>query len=193
MKDYFYDKRVFVTGHTSCKGACLTHILRRLGAKVTGFALPATTKEKQYFFERATKGSLSIFGDIRDADALKTALNIADPEIIFHLAQMSLSSKNKCAEVFETNFMGVLNLLEAAREAEKLCSVIIAHNTPSLESARKLVDYYNETFFYQKNIELIFAQTNEIKNLPIKEVLELAKNFKNMDLIDTEIEKLVKS
>ena len=36
-----YDgKRVFVTGHTGCKGSWLCLLLERLGAEVTGYALP---------------------------------------------------------------------------------------------------------------------------------------------------------
>ena len=39
--DWFGGRRVFVTGHTGFKGAWLCLWLQRLGAEVTGFALPA--------------------------------------------------------------------------------------------------------------------------------------------------------
>ena len=42
-REFWRDRRVLVTGHTGFKGAWLSLWLRRLGARVTGFALPPTT------------------------------------------------------------------------------------------------------------------------------------------------------
>ena len=40
--EFFKNKSVFITGHTGFKGSWLCKILEMTGAKVTGFALPAT-------------------------------------------------------------------------------------------------------------------------------------------------------
>ena len=59
-------RRVFLTGHTGFKGAWLALWLHRLGAEVTGFALPPPTERS--LFERARVGELltHVEGDIRD-------------------------------------------------------------------------------------------------------------------------------
>ena len=41
FRGFYNDKRVLVTGHTGFKGAWLSLWLKKLGAKVTGLALPA--------------------------------------------------------------------------------------------------------------------------------------------------------
>lgn len=41
--DFWREKRVFLTGHTGFKGGWLSLMLSRLGAEVTGFALPPPT------------------------------------------------------------------------------------------------------------------------------------------------------
>ena len=38
---YYTNRRVLVTGHTGFKGAWLSLWLKKLGARVTGLALPA--------------------------------------------------------------------------------------------------------------------------------------------------------
>jgi CDP-glucose 4,6-dehydratase len=41
--NFYKDKKVLVTGHTGFKGSWLSIWLNMLGAKVTGFCLPART------------------------------------------------------------------------------------------------------------------------------------------------------
>lgn len=43
LKDFYRDKRVFVTGHTGFKGSWLCKMLTNAGAKVTGFSLSPNT------------------------------------------------------------------------------------------------------------------------------------------------------
>lgn len=62
----------------------------------------------------------SIIGDIRDRDKLKQAFNIAQPEIVFHLAAQPIvrSSYIDPAYTYETNVMGTVNILECVRTVQ---------------------------------------------------------------------------
>ena len=124
-RDWYAGRRVFVTGHTGFKGAWLCLWLQRLGAEVTGFALPP---EPRALFASAGVGAgmRSITGDVRDRAALERALGAARPEIIIHLAAQSLVRRSHAApaETFATNVMGTVNLLDAARHLPDLRAVI---------------------------------------------------------------------
>ena len=41
-------KKVFITGHTGFKGSWMTSLLVRLGADVTGYALPPATSKNHF-------------------------------------------------------------------------------------------------------------------------------------------------
>ena len=43
-KNFWKNKKVFITGHTGFKGSWLTLILSRLEAKITGYALNPISK-----------------------------------------------------------------------------------------------------------------------------------------------------
>ena len=111
-------KRVFVTGHTGFKGSWLCLWLERLGAVVTGYALPPPTTPS--LFEQAgVAAGLAhhIEADVRDAAALERALTDAAPDFVFHLAAqpLVLGSYAAPAETFAINLTGTINLMEAIR------------------------------------------------------------------------------
>ena len=64
---FWAGKRVLVTGHTGFKGSWLCLWLQRLGAEVTGYALPAPTSPS--LFERASvaRDMASIDGDVHSS------------------------------------------------------------------------------------------------------------------------------
>ena len=122
---WFAGRRVFVTGHTGFKGAWLCLWLQRLGAEVTGFALPPEARSL-YDSARVGAGMRSVTGDLRDRAGLERALREAGPEVIVHLAAQSLvrRSHEAPAETFATNVMGTVNLLDAARALPDLRALI---------------------------------------------------------------------
>lgn len=116
-KNFWKNKRVFVTGHTGFKGSWLCIWLNRLGAHVTGYALDPPTDPSLFKLADVEKDIRSVIGDIRDSTALTNAIVDAKPEIIFHLAAQPLvrDSYRVPVETYAINVMGTANLLEAIR------------------------------------------------------------------------------
>ena len=126
-RSFWYGKRVFLTGHTSCKGAWLTLWLSAMGAKVYGYALEPATKPNFFTVcDLPTHLNASTFADIRDPIALTKAMNAAQPDIVLHLAAQALVrySYNHPIETYETNVMGTANLLEAVRQTPSVKAVV---------------------------------------------------------------------
>ena len=126
VNDAFWrGRRVFVTGHTGFKGAWLVLWLSQMGARVTGFSLPA---EAVSLFRQAGIEDLVTHteGDIRDLAAVETAMAAADPQVVFHLAAQPLVrlSYQQPVETFATNVQGTVHVLDACRRAPSLRSVV---------------------------------------------------------------------
>ena len=71
LKEFWKNKRVFLTGHTGFKGSWLSIILSNLGADVKGFALEPNKSKNLYDFANLKDKIISDFGDIRNFDYLK--------------------------------------------------------------------------------------------------------------------------
>jgi CDP-glucose 4,6-dehydratase len=114
---FWRGRRVLVTGHTGFKGTWLCAWLVRLGARVTGLALPPGPAH--VLFERAgLEGRIrSCFGDLRDPDVVRNALRTVAPEVVLHLAAQALvlEGLRDPAGTFATNALGTVHLLEAIR------------------------------------------------------------------------------
>ncbi len=125
--EFWRGKRVFLTGHTGFKGGWLSLWLQSMGAKVYGYALNPPTATN-LFAEAKVAGNMacSVIADIRDADALRVAMQAAQPEIVFHLAAQPLVrySYVQPVETYAVNVMGTVNLLEAVRATPAVKAVV---------------------------------------------------------------------
>jgi CDP-glucose 4,6-dehydratase len=123
---YYQNRRVLVTGHTGFKGAWLSLWLKKLGAQVTGLALPAPTNPNLHAIIQPGTFTREILCDIRDAKALAVAVKEAQPEIIFHLAAQPIvrQSYTEPLGTLDTNVMGTAHLLEAVRAAALNCVTV---------------------------------------------------------------------
>lgn len=126
-KNFWQDKRVFMTGHTGFKGAWLALWLESLGAKVIGYSLNPPSEINMFEVANVGKNMHSIFGDVRDAEHLEQSLLAAEADVVFHLAAQSLvlQSYQQPVETFSTNVMGTVNILEAVRKSKTVKSVVI--------------------------------------------------------------------
>ncbi len=144
---FFNNKRVFLTGHTGFKGSWLAEWLLMLGAEVHGYALDPQPHEilfSQLGLDQRlasdTRASLS------DQEALRKAMDAANPEIVLHLAAQPLVrlSYEIPVETFATNVMGTANVLDALRLRNRPCSVVSITTDKCYENREWLHAYREE-------------------------------------------------
>ena len=127
LADTYENRKALITGYTGFKGSWLTEWLHTLGASVTGYALAPPTQPS--LFEALDLGSRvrHIVADVRDGDRLMAEVRAAQPSIIFHLAAQAIVRRAYAEprETFETNVMGTVNVLEAARACPSVRAVVI--------------------------------------------------------------------
>lgn len=113
----FHGRRVFLTGVTGFKGSWLAEWLLSMGAQISGYALEPDTSPALFDQLRLRERIAFQAGDIRDAEALRTALCEARPDFVFHLAAQPLVrlSYQEPVATYETNVLGTIHLLEALR------------------------------------------------------------------------------
>ena len=126
-EDFWVGKNVFVTGHTGFKGGWISHWLSDLGALVHGysqdpFGLP-NLFEVIRLRDRITSSTI---GDICDQSTLKSAMQVAQPDIVIHMAAQPLVrlSYRIPLETFSTNVIGTLSVIEAARSVGSVKAII---------------------------------------------------------------------
>lgn len=124
---FWRNKTVLVTGHTGFKGAWLCLWLARMGAKVTGVALPPPTKPS--LFQTAHVADMlerSVVLDIRDRAKLVHLFCKTKPQIVLHLAAQPLvrDSYKRPVDTYATNVMGTVNVFEAVRSVSSVRAVV---------------------------------------------------------------------
>lgn len=124
--DFYRGKSVFVTGHTGFKGSWLCHILKRAGARVTGYSTNPPSDPSLFETAKVAEGMRSVIGDIRDLDALYAVMTEAQPEIVLHLAAQPIvrESYREPVYTYETNVMGTVHILECVRKTPSVRSFL---------------------------------------------------------------------
>ena len=118
MFDIYRGKKVFLTGVSGFKGSWLALWLISLGAKVCGYSLKPNTKPSMFKELNIEKQIKNCYGNILDTKKLNKTILRFEPDIIFHLAAQPLVRLSYLEPhlTYETNVMGTLNVLEAARK-----------------------------------------------------------------------------
>ena len=142
---FWSGRKVLITGHTGFKGSWLSIWLNTLGAQVSGLALPP---DPSSLFSLANVEELvnSVYVDIRDLNAVQTALVKIQPEIVIHLAAQPLVRESYLnpIETLETNIMGTAHLLEAIRVIPSIRSFVNV-TTDKVYENKEWVWGYRET------------------------------------------------
>ncbi len=117
MGSFWHGKRVLLTGHTGFKGSWLALWLQQAGADVVGFALAPDTEPSLFELARVGEGMTSILGDLRDPEAVRSAVAEHQPQIVLHLAAQAIVRESYAnpVDTYATNVMGTVHLLEAIR------------------------------------------------------------------------------
>jgi CDP-glucose 4,6-dehydratase len=127
-KNFWKNKKVFITGHTGFKGSWLVLWLEKLGCKISGYSLVPNTNPNLFGVLELQKNIDHNIGDVRNYDNLFEKINRFQPDVIFHLAAQPLVrySYQNPIETYSTNVMGTVNVLEAVRNYGKAKSTIQA-------------------------------------------------------------------
>ena len=124
--EFWQGRKVLITGHTGFKGSWLSLWLQLLGAELVGFALQPPTNPNLFTLANIKAGMNSVFGDVRDFDKLLHVFKVHQPDIVIHMAAQPLVRYSYAApiETYATNVMGTVHLLEAARQAGSVRTII---------------------------------------------------------------------
>ena len=122
FKDLYKNKKILVTGHTGFKGSWLIAWLKKLQTKkIIGISLKPHTNPSHYNCGEINQGIKSYIVDLRNYLTVKKIILKEKPDFIFHLAANPLvkESYNNPVKTWETNLMGTINVLEAAKFLKK--------------------------------------------------------------------------
>jgi CDP-glucose 4,6-dehydratase len=124
---FWRGKRVLLTGHTGFKGAWMALWLTRMGAQVTGFALPPESSPNLFDILAPWPGLVSRIGDLRDPVKVRAAVEESDPEIVIHMAAQAFVRRSfrEPVETFAANVMGTAHLLAALKDRSSLRAILV--------------------------------------------------------------------
>jgi CDP-glucose 4,6-dehydratase len=116
--------------------------LEKLGAEVLGLSLPPATQPALWTLLGGPGGANS-FGDVRDPTTVRTAFESARPEIVIHMAAQALvrASHEDPVSTFQTNVMGVVNVLEAARATPTVRAIVNVTSDKCYENREQIWAY----------------------------------------------------
>lgn len=125
--DAYRGRRVFVTGHTGFKGSWLVQWLLQLGAEVAGYSVDIPSQPSNFELLGLDQRIRHYIGDIRDPQKLTAAIDEFKPDVVFHMAAQALVRRSYADPVgtFETNAMGMVQLLECVRQREWISVTIL--------------------------------------------------------------------
>lgn len=186
---FWKSKRVFLTGHTGFKGSWLSIWLKSMGVELHGLALNPPTKPSLFEEANVSDGMRSTIGDIRDFDTVFNAMKACNPDIIIHMAAQPLVRYSYVApiETYETNVMGTVHLLEAARQIGSAKAIVNVTTDKCYENKEWIWGYredepmggydpysnskgcselvtsaYRQSFFQQSSIALASARAGNV-------------------------------
>ncbi len=126
-KQFWHEKRVFVTGCTGLLGSWLTAALVEAGADVVGLIRDYVPQSQLYRSGMIDRIKV-VRGELCDGDLLERTMAEYEVEIVYHLAAQTIVGIANRAPLstFETNIRGTYLLLEAARRNPTVRGILVA-------------------------------------------------------------------
>lgn len=126
-REFWKDRRVFVTGAFGLLGSTITELLVRMGASVVVMQRDHVPSSRLFETE-AHKRVAVVRGDFEDYDLVSRTLNDYEIETVFHVGAQAIApiANRAPLSTFKTNIMGTANVLEAARLAPTVKRVVVA-------------------------------------------------------------------
>lgn len=144
LSSFYRCKRVFVTGHTGFKGSWLCQWLLHLGAEVSGYSDCIATSPSLFKDLGLSERIKNDFrGDIADREKLRAAIEIVQPEIVFHFAAQPIvsTSYQEPWTTYMTNVMGTLSLFDALNTGEISCTAVFITSDKCYENVEQIYSY----------------------------------------------------
>jgi len=142
-------QRVFITGVNGFVASALAKRLLDIGVeRVVGLVRDRNFKSRRDILDRIS----IVYGDLRDIDVVRYAVSHYEIDTIFHVGAVSILRKSVLDPVtcYQTNVMGTVNVLEAARTC-KVPKVIVKSSDKAYGTYDKLP--YLETMPVQSSAD----------------------------------------
>jgi len=146
FQNSYREKKVLLTGHTGFKGSWMLAWLHQLGAEVKGYALAPENPNDLFSLINGNELCESVIADIRDKERLTEEILSFKPDFIFHFAAQPLvrRSYEQPLYTFEVNILGTANLLDAVRQLDNNCAVVIITTDKVYENIEQHYAYKEE-------------------------------------------------
>lgn len=147
LKNFYKNKKVYITGITGFKGTWLAIMLKKLGADVYGIGL-FPKSDSLFNLIALDKEVTTYFGDITNSSENSTyslTLSEVRPDVVFHLANKSIVSESYKNPIFtfNTNVMGTVITHELLRGLNKKISLINSTSNKIYDNPKNV----NEVFY----------------------------------------------
>lgn len=190
LRNFWKNKKVFLTGNTGFKGTWFSIFLNLLGAKVCGYSLkPSSSLNFHNIIKTRHQVHTSIFSDIRDYKKLKQSILKFSPDFIVHMAAQPLVGESYLNPkyTYEVNTLGTINILNILKEVNDIKSALIITTdkvyfnndkrkyfkendllcgidpySNSKSCAELAVEAYNHSFFKEKKILVSTARAGNV-------------------------------
>jgi GDPmannose 4,6-dehydratase len=164
------DKNVLITGVGGFAGSYLAEELLKHNANVYGLIRRRAdgTKAKNLIDHGIENSVKTIEGDLTEITSLATALEVSDPDYVFHLAAQSFVPRSfeNSPETQMINCIGTANLLDAARIKDSNIKIVFAGSSEEYGLVISSEEHYKHAI---KEYGTIFPEPVEIPEVPIKE------------------------
>ena len=138
-KDFWKNKKVFITGFEGFLGSHLTKAILQTGVKVVG--LDIKTFRKQTILNSQNYKKMVVYeGNVANRNLIRSILRKHTINIIFHLAAEAIVSRSQenPLNAFKSNITGTWEVLEAARQYGDVQAMVVASSDKAYGSHKKL-------------------------------------------------------